>query len=57
MEGSAAHAIQGLTLSEANYAAAIEIREWFGKTQQIISAHIDELSKLPNCSDDNATQI
>ena len=58
VEGPAAHAIQGLTLSEANYAAAIElIKEWFGKPQQIISAHIDELLKLPSCSDDNAIQI
>ena len=58
VEGPAAHAIQGLTLSEANYAAAIElIKERFGKPQQIISAHIDELLKLPSCSDDNAIQI
>ena len=55
VEGSTAYAIQGLTLSEANYAAVIElIREQFGKTWQIISAHI---RKLPTCSDDNATQI
>ena len=56
--GPAAHAIQGLTLSEANYAAAIElIKERFRRTQQIISAYIDELLKLPSCTDDNAIQI
>ena len=54
----AAHTIQGLTLSEANYAAAIElIKERFRRTQQIISAYIDELLKLPSCTDDNAIQI
>ena len=58
LEGPAAQAIQGLTLSEANYTAAIElIKERFGKTQQIISAHIDELLKLPSCTDDKAVQI
>ena len=58
LEGPAAQAIQGLTLSEANYMAAIElIKERLGKTQQIISAHIDELLKLPSCTDDKAVQI
>jgi len=41
LKGPVAQAIQGLTLFEANYTAAIElIKERFGKTQQIISAHI-----------------
>ena len=43
LEGQAARAIQGLTLSESNYQAAVEIlHEHFGKTQQIISDHMDE---------------
>ena len=51
LEGQAARAIQGLTLSESNYQAAVEIfHEGFGKTQQIISAHMDELFKLPTCT-------
>ena len=37
-EGTASHAIQGLTLTKANYQSAIEIlQERFGKPQQITS--------------------
>ena len=58
LEGQAARAIQGLTLSESNYQAAVEIlNECFGKTQQIISAHMDELLKLPTCTWDNPGQL
>ena len=47
LEGPAARAIQGLTLSKANYDSAIGIlRERFGKTQAIITAHMEELLKL-----------
>ena len=43
LEGQAARAIQGLTLSESNYQAAVEIlHEHFDKTQQIVSDHMDE---------------
>ena len=50
LEGHASRAIQGLSLTEANYESAIEIlNERFGRKQQIISAHMDELLKLPNC--------
>ena len=58
LEGQAARAIQGLTLSESNYQAAAEIlHERFGKTQQIISAHMDELLKLPTCTWDKPGQL
>ena len=58
LEAPAAKAIQGLALSEANYVAAIEIlQDRFGKTQQIISAHMDELLKLPICSGDRTSQL
>ena len=44
LKGPAARAIQGLTLSESNYKAAVDIlHERFGKTQQIISADVDDL--------------
>ena len=50
LEGHASRAIQGLSLTEANYESAIEIlNERFGRKQQIISADMDELLKLPNC--------
>ena len=58
LEGQAARAIQGLTLSESSYQAAFEIlNERFGKTQQIISAHMDELHNLPTCTWDKPCQL
>ena len=56
LEGPAARAIQGLTLSEANYIAAIQIlEERFGRTQQIISAHMDELLKIQACQNEKSS--
>ena len=44
LEGSAARSVQGLALTEANYAAATDIlKERFGRKQQIISGHMDDL--------------
>ena len=44
LEGAAAKAIQGLTLSDANYDSAIDLlKERFGKSQAIITAHMEEL--------------
>ena len=58
LEGQPATAIQGLTLSEANYSTALEIlKECFGKTQPVISAHMDQLLKVPTCAGDKASQI
>ena len=58
LEGPAARAIQGLALSAANYETAVEILQTrFGKTQQIISAHMDDLLKLPVCTEDKSSQL
>ena len=58
LEGPVARAIQGLALLAANYETALEILQTrFGKTQQIISAHMDDLLKLPVCTDDKATHL
>lgn len=58
LEGQAARAIQGLTRSEANYDSAIELlQNRFGKTQNIISTHMDELLKIPGCTSDKASQL
>ncbi len=38
LEGRALRAVQGLTVSEDNYKAAVEISQRFGKPQQIISS-------------------
>ena len=59
LEGRALRAIQGLTVTEDNYEAAVEIlQQRFGKTQQTISAHTDELMKIPACkSTDKPSQL
>ncbi|KAK6165454.1 hypothetical protein SNE40_022380 [Patella caerulea] len=55
LERTASRSIHGLTLSDSNYKAAVDIlHERFGNTHQIISAHMYELLKIPNCSDDSA---
>ena len=58
LEGPAAAAIQGLTLSEVNYLTALGLlKEYFGRTQQVISAHMDQLLKLPTCAGERVSQI
>ena len=50
--------MQGLTRTEANYNSAIEIlQKRFGKRQNIISKHMDEMLKIPECVNDNAPQL
>ena len=57
LEGEALRAIRGLSLTSANYKTAIEIlKERFGKPQQIISAHMDEMSKLPSLHSNSRIQ-
>ena len=58
LEGSAARSVQGLALTEANYAAATDIlKERFGRKQQIISGHMDDLLKIPSCSGDRTAHL
>ena len=58
LEGTAARSIQGLALTDANYNAATEIlKSRFGNTQQVISAHMDDLLKLPVCHGDKTSQL
>jgi hypothetical protein len=58
LEGAAARSVQGLTLTEANYAAAIAIlEERFGRPQQIIATHMDELLKVQPCSNERSSSI
>ena len=58
MEGAAAKTVQGLTLTEGNYDSAVELlRERFGKPQQIISAHMDELLNIPACTCDHLSSL
>ena len=58
LEGPTASAIQGLSLSESNYSAALELlQQHSGQTQQIISAYMDELLKVSCCSVHMAAQL
>jgi len=58
LDGSAANVIQGLSLTEDNYLAAVElVKERYGKPQKIIATHVDELMRLPNCSGDKLSQL
>ena len=58
VEGPAARSIQGLQLTEENYEAAKQIfQERFGKMQQVISAHMEELLRLPVCTGEKTSQL
>ena len=55
---AAALTIQGLKLTEGNYDSAIELlHKRFGNPQQIVSAHMDELLKLPVCNGDRVSSL
>ena len=58
LDGVAASLIQGLPLTEDNYENTVEILKYrFGRKEQIISAHMEELLKLQNCPNENSTQL
>ena len=58
LEGTASRAIAGLPITEENYNAAVDIiNKRFGKPQQLISAHMDELLKISTCSTDKTCQL
>ena len=53
LEGSAFLCVKGLPLSEDNYDMALDVlKQRFGRKQTIICVHMDELVKLPNCTND-----
>lgn len=55
LEGTA---VQGLTLTEANYDSVVEIlQERFGRPPQIISAHMDKLIKLQPSHNDRPASL
>ena len=58
LEGTASRAIAGFPITEENYDAAVDIiNKRFGKPQQLISVHMDELLKIPTCSTDKPYQL
>ena len=53
LEGTAFKTVQGLTLTDPNYDSAIQmLKERFGSPQQIISAYMEGLLKVTNCTGD-----
>jgi len=58
LEGSASRVIPSLQLSGTNYNTAISLlQEKFDDPQTIISAHMDELVKLPECTTDGQQSL
>lgn len=58
LEGNAARAIKGLTLTSANYDSAVNIlQDRFGKVQQTIAAHMDEILKIQACTSGRTGQL
>ena len=58
LEETVANAIQGLSLSEGNYDSTLELLKGrFGKPQQIISAHMDELLKILACVNEQPVSL
>ena len=58
LKGTASLAIAGLPITKENYDAAVDIIcKRFGKSQQLISAHMDELLKISACPSDKPHQL
>ena len=58
LEGPAARLVQGLPLTDASFAHARKLSEdRYGKTQVIISAHMDNLIKINPCANDKPNQL
>ena len=58
LEGPAYRCIQGLPITASNYEGAIELlQQRFGKPQQVISAHMEELLKLPAFTNDKPLSL
>ena len=58
LEGQAFKALEGLDITAENYANAKKVlKDRFGKTQQIISAHMKELLNLQNCPNGTTGQL
>ena len=58
LEVPALRAIQGLTFTNANYESAIQIfKDRFGRPQQIVAAHMDEILKIQACTSDKLSAL
>ena len=57
LEGRALRAVQSLFITEGNYQSSVGIfQQRFGKSKAIISAHMEELMKIPACTVDKPAQ-
>ena len=58
LEGPAYKAIEGLAITDENYEKAVEIlKSRFGRSQEVIYSHMQELLKLQSHPNDNIAQI
>ena len=58
VDRAAVSSMQGLPSTEDNYKNSVEIlKDCFGRKQQIIGTHMEELLKLQNCPKENTTQL
>lgn len=58
LKGAASHAIAELPITGDSYQAAVDILiKRFGRPQQIIASHMDELLKIPSCSSERPSQL
>ena len=56
LKGSAAEAVKGFAVVQANYKPVLEIlKERFGHARLILDAHVRSLIHLPRLSSDDAT--
>ena len=58
LEGTGARAIRGLPITNENYGHAIELLvDRFGRLQQMISAEMDEILKIPTANGENTVSL
>ena len=55
--GTAFKAIQGFTMSETMMLPSLCSKKHFGNPQQIMSAHMEGLLKVANCTGDQPTSL
>ncbi|MCH2406207.1 MAG: DUF1759 domain-containing protein, partial [Nitrosopumilus sp.] len=53
MKGDALRAVEGISLSNANYTTCVDLlKSRFGEKDNIINAYMEALMKLPNTTND-----
>ena len=58
LEGPAVRCIEGLPITEHDYRSAVDLLQHrFGRTQQVITAHMDELLKIAGCNNDRSSSL